>query len=107
MKDFSSYPLLLLLLICLLPCMPIHLLFILAYLFFDTSFSPFLSPSLQIEEFDLPVARNQAHIIKNFCQLSRQGFCQIVLGEDKDMAAQRMALLEQVTKREIGEMARI
>lgn len=49
----------------------------------------------------MPVARNQAHIIKNFCQLSRQGFCKIVLGEDKDMAAQRMALLEQVTKREI------
>ena len=51
---------------------------------------------LQIEEFNLPVARNQAHIIKNFCQLDRKGFCKIVLGEDKDIEEQRMNLLETV-----------
>ncbi|XP_019851941.1 PREDICTED: inositol 1,4,5-trisphosphate receptor type 3-like [Amphimedon queenslandica] len=53
-----------------------------------------LEAMAKIEEFNLPVARNQAQIIKNFCQLDRKGFCKIVLGEDKDIEEQRMDLLE-------------
>ena len=49
----------------------------------------------QIEELDLPVGRNQALIVKNFCRL-RDTFCQNILGEKPNVEEKRKILLDSV-----------
>jgi inositol 1,4,5-triphosphate receptor type 1 len=47
----------------------------------------------KIEDFDLPVSRNQHLIIKNFCRL-RDSICQEFLGQTVEMEQKRMKILK-------------
>lgn len=55
---------------------------------------------MQIEELDLPVGRNHAIIVKNFCRL-RHTFCEELLAEKEGMDEKRMEILLKVSYRVI------
>jgi inositol 1,4,5-triphosphate receptor type 1 len=63
----------------------------------DTSIQAHFMMALEaiakIEEFDLPVSRNQHLIIKNFCRL-RDSFCQELLGQSPESEQMRFDILK-------------